>query len=125
MGTYLHRITKSYFKSIPPNELPEAVENYIDTPDLSAVEGVPSKYWVITGDVVSEMSQEEKNTVDFMTLNDQREAAVNEMIDGLESDLRQLVRLIMSELNILRAEHGLAPRTLAQLKTAIRNGYGN
>lgn len=125
MGTYLHRITKSYFKSIPPNELPEAVENYIDTPDLSAVEGVPSKYWVITGDVVSEMSQEEKNTVDFMTLNDQREAAVNEMIDGLESDLRQLVRLIMSELNILRAEHGLAPRTLAQLKTEIRNGYGN
>jgi len=125
MGNYLHRITKRFLESIPPDELPEAVENYISKPDMSAVDGVPSKYWVITDDVISEMSQEEKDAVDANALSDRRDAAVSGMMDELESDLRQLVRLMMSEINILRAEHGLPARTLAQLKTAIRNGYGN
>lgn len=30
-------------------------------------------------------------------------------------------KVVMSELNILRAQHGLNPRTLAQLKTAMAN----
>lgn len=125
MGNYLHRVTKRYLISIPPNELPEALENYISGPDLSPVAGIPSKYWIVTDDVVSEMSQEEKDFVDASTLSSQRDAAVDEMMDGLESNLRQLVRLMISEINILRTEHGLPARTLAQLKMAIRDGYGN
>lgn len=125
MGNFLHRTTKRYFKSIPPDELPESIANYISMPDMSAVIGVPSKYLVITGDVVSEMSQAEKDTVDAAALVARREAAINEMIDNLEGDLRQLVRLIISELNILRTQHGLPDRTMAQFKTQIRNGYGS
>jgi hypothetical protein len=33
-------------------------------PDLTAVGGVPEKYWVLTGDVVSEMDQASKDAVD-------------------------------------------------------------
>lgn len=32
-----------------------------------------------------------------------------------------IVKAIVGEINLLRAQHGLAPRTLAQVKTAIRN----
>lgn len=125
MGTFLHRITKSYLQSISPNELPESIENYISMPDMSAVAGVPERYWRITGDVVSEMNQEEKDAVDAASLDIRRDAAAAEMIDNLEGDLRQLVKLILSELNILRAQHGLSNRTMAQFKTQIRNGYGS
>ena len=108
-----------------PASLSEDVSNYISMPDLSAVEGVPNKYWVITGDIVSEMSQAEKDTVDVTILDAQRDAMVNAAIDNLESDLRQIVKLMVQEINILRAEHDLPDRTLAQLKTVLRNSYGS
>lgn len=94
-------------------------------PDMSAVEGVPSKYWVIIGDVVSEMNQGEKDAVDAVALTARRDAAVNAAVDEVEGDLRQIVKLMISEINILRAEHSLPDRTLAQFKSQIRNGYGS
>lgn len=125
MGNFLHRTTKVYLQSVPYNELPEPLANYISMPDLSAVEGVPSKYWIITGDIVTEMNQAEKDVVDAAILVARRDRAVNAMIDSLEGNLRQLVKLMISEINILRAEHGLPDRTMAQFKTQIRNGYGS
>jgi len=35
--------------------------------------------------------------------------------------LKAFAEIIMDELNILRDQHGLAPRTMAQLKTAMKN----
>ena len=125
MGNYLHRTTKQYFQSISPAGFSEPLANYISMPDMSAVVGVPSKYLVITGDIVSEMSQEEKDAVDAAALIDRRDSAVATMIDNLEGDLRQLVRLMISEINILRAQHDLPDRTMAQFKSQIRNGYGS
>lgn len=125
MGNYLHRTTKSYCVSVSPTTLPWPLGEYISMPDMTAVEEVPSKYWIINGDVVTKMSQEEKDVVDAEALTTRRDSAVNGVIDNLESDLRQLVRLIISELNILRAEHNLPDRTMAQFKSQIRNGYGN
>ena len=125
MGAYLHRTTKQYFQSTSPASLPEALVNYIDNPDMSAVEGVSSKYWIVTGDIVTEMSQVEKDTIDAATLTAKREAAVNAMIDNFEGNSRQLVKLMISEINILRSQHGLSDRTMAQFKAQIRNGYGS
>ena len=125
MGAYLHRATKQYFQSTSPASLPEPLVNYISNPDMSAVKGVPSKYWVITDDAVTEMSQAEKDAVDATELIERRDSAVTGMIENLEGDLRQLVRLIISELNILRSQHGLPDRTMAQFKQQIRNGYGS
>jgi hypothetical protein len=36
-------------------------------------------------------------------------------------ELIAFVKVMMDEINILRAQHGLAPRTFAQLKAAIKN----
>jgi len=124
MGNFLHRTTKAYLQSTSPGSLPEALANYISMPDMSAVEGVPSKYWVITGDTVSEMSQAEKDAVDEAVLSSQRDSAVETAIEDLEGNYRQLVKLMLKEINILRAKHNLADRTIAQFKTQIRNGYG-
>ena len=123
MGSFLHRTTKQYLQSADPNELPEDLSNYISAPDLSAVAGVPVKYWKIVGDVVTEMSQAEKDAVDAAILDTARNNAVAEL-DNLEGILRQVLLIIMSEINTLRSEHGLSARTLQQLKTAIRNSFG-
>lgn len=135
---WIHRTKKTYIERSSPRTMEAnyglsfvdaqgaAVSNaeWIYNPDMSAVEGVPAKYLVITGNVVSEMSQAEKDAVDAATLEAKRDKAVA-VIDNLEGDLRQLVRLMISELNILRVEHGLPNRTMTQFKSQIRNGYGS
>ena len=137
MGDYLHRTSKQYFESWSPNDLPEPLANYIEDPDLSAVVGVPRRYWVITGDVVSEMSQPEKDAVDAAILEAARDAAIQEEIDNLESVVRQLTKLMVDEINILRQQFNtttaevvqatnttFTDRTLAQVRTQLRNDLG-
>lgn len=124
MPNYVHRTTKQYLQSWSPNDLPEPLANYIENPDLSAVIGVPSIYWIITGDVITEMSQAEKDAVDEAILSAGRDAAIEAEIDNLESVMRQLVKLIVDELNILRQQHSLADRTLAQVRTQLRDDLG-
>ena len=125
MPRWLHRTTKQLLVSVPSADLPEVQANYIKEPDMSPVAGVSSIYWTITGDIVSEMSQGEKDAVDAAALTARRDSAVDRAVDDLEGDLRQLVKLMISEINILRAQHSLADRTIAQFKTQIRNGYGS
>jgi hypothetical protein len=137
MGNYLHRTTKQYLQSWSPNDLPDPLANYIEEPDLSAVEGVPNRYWIITGDVITEMSQGEKDALDAQALSDGRDAAIQEQIDGLDSVMRQLTKLFVSEINILRQQFNtttgetnqvtdtaFADRTLAQVRTQLRNDLG-
>ena len=137
MPNYLHRTTKQYLRSVSPASLPEPVENYIFMPDLSAVEGVPNRYWKITGDVVNEMTQGEKDTVDMQALNDSRDAIIAE-IDNLESIIRALTKILVSEINILRQQFNattgevqqlttttFADRTLSQVRNQLRNDLGS
>lgn len=136
---WIHRTKKTYIERSSPRTMEAnydlsfvdaqgvAVSNaeWIYNPDMSAVVGVPSKYLVIIGDIVTEMSQAKKDTVDAALLAARRDAMVNAVIDNLEGDLHQLVKLMISEINILRSQHGLPDRTMAQFKTQIRNGYGS
>jgi len=62
MGDVLNRTTKELKLSVNSPDFPTAT--WIINPDLSALSGVASKYWNIVEDVVSEMSQSEKDTVD-------------------------------------------------------------
>ncbi len=137
MGNYLHRTTKAFLRSFSPNELLEPLANYIEDPDLSAVAGVPSIYWIIIGDVISEMSQGEKDTLDAFLLSAARDAEIQAEIDGLESTMRQLAKMFVSELNVLRQQFNtttaevqqatdtnFADRTLAQVKQQLRNDLG-
>lgn len=124
MGDYVHRTTKSYLRSVSPNALPEPLANYIEEPDLSNVVGIPSMYWIIDGDTISEMSQGEKDAVDAAIISASRDAEIQAEIDNLESVMRQLTILMIDEINILRAEHALPDRTFAQVKTQLRSSLG-
>ena len=121
MGDYLHRTTKQYLQSASPNDLPEPLANYIESPDLSAVEGVPNIYWVITGDDVTEMSQAQKDAVDAVILSNARDGAIQIEIDNLESVMRQLTKLIVSEINILRQQFNATTAEVQQLTTTTFN----
>lgn len=138
MGNFLHRTTKRLYLSTSPNELPEILANYIEEPDLSGVVGVASIYWIITGDVITEMSAGEKTAVDNAMLSDSRDGAVQDAIDQVESIPRQLLLLMIDEINALRQQINattaesadlttttLPDRTLAQVKTQIRNNLGS
>lgn len=136
MPDYLHRTTKQYLQSISPNDLPELEANYIYMPDLSAVEGVPNKYWKITGDVVSEMSQAEKDVVDAQEEQDRYDEIIARL-DDTEDILRAMVTLMIDEINILRQQFNtstaevpqlttttFADRTFEQFKSQMRNLLG-
>ena len=120
MPNYLHRTTKEYLTSVSPISLAEPEANYIQDPDMSPIAGFGSVYWIITGDLVSLMSLAEREAVDAAALIAARDAVANG-IDALESYGRAFALVIMDEINILRGQHGLADRTPAQLKSALRN----
>lgn len=62
MSSVVHRVTKEHRPSAHTPDYP--VADWIINPDLTALVGVPQKYWKIVGDLVLEMIQAEKNAVD-------------------------------------------------------------
>jgi len=66
MATVLHRTNKEVLYSVNTPDYSDV--DWIINPDLVYVLGVPKKYWKITGDVVSEMNQSEKDIVDAALL---------------------------------------------------------
>jgi general stress protein CsbA len=121
MASVLNRTTKVYLASANTPDYP--VAEWIIEPDMSAVVGYPSKYWVITGDIVSLMPVEEREAVDFNEMQIARDSTANRM-DNIEDIIRALALATLDEINNLRSLHSLAPRTGAQLKTAVRNKLG-
>ena len=122
MPAYLHRITKAYRRSV--SEVEADPINDIREPDLSAVVGFDSRYWTITGDVVTLMAPAERAAVDAAELEARRDGAVAQ-VDEAEDILRAVVLVIRDELNahaakinaILTAIDGNS--TLATIRTAI------
>ena len=124
MPNYVHRTTKAYLTSTSPASLPEAEVNYIEDPDLSAVTGFASIYWIITGDVVTLMDQAARDAVDAALLSANRDSTAD-VLDQVESLDRAFALVILDEINTLRALHSLADRSIAQLKTVLRNKLGS
>jgi len=115
---YLHRTTLQYLQSIAEADLPEVIANYIEYPDLSAAAGVPTKYWVVTGDVISEMDQADKDVVDAAKA---QEIEANEILELDSGILRRFVLVLLDEINRSRVADGANEVTIAQLKNAMRN----
>ena len=148
MPLYVHRTTKQVLPSTSPAALTEPEANYIKDPDLSAVAGFSSIYWIITGDIVSLMTQAERDAVDAAQLTANRDSTAAQL-DQLEGVFRAFALALLDELNrhssrvtaILDAIDGannlagvktaiaaipdLPQRTVAQLKAAIRNKLGS
>ena len=62
MAHVLHRTSKQYLESVNTPDYPTV--DWIRGPDLSAVTGFASKYWIVNGDVVTLMSPAQRATVD-------------------------------------------------------------
>lgn len=84
MATVLNRSTKEIRKSVNTPDYP--VDAWIRNPDLSEVEGVDPKYWKISGDLVQEMSQAEKDVVDASELDEYKAAKIAK-IDARTAEL--------------------------------------
>ena len=122
MAAVLNRTTKSYIPSANTPDYP--VAEWIINPDMNAVAGQPSIYWVITGDVVTLMDQAQRDAVDAQLLNTSRDntAAV---LSEPEQYPRGYALVALDELNAhaLKVNSILdavdAATTLADLKTRV------
>ena len=119
MGHFVHRTNKTEHNSASPNSLPEPVANYISEPDMSAVAGEPSKYWIITGDVITLMSEAARDAVDIAEETAQLDS-ISDDLDQTRSIMRAFAEVVLDQVNDLRADHGRNALTLGQLKTAVR-----
>ena len=117
MANVLHRTTKRYLRSVNTPDYP--VVDWIINPDLSAVVGFDARYWEISGDTVSLMDQAARDAVDAAALSATKDAVADEL-DAQTTVMRAFAEVVVDEINILRAQHSLPDRTLAQLKTAVR-----
>ena len=144
MPAWLHRTSKQVLRSVASADLLEAIANYIEEPDLSAVAGQPVKYWVITGDTVSLVNQATRDAIDAAELVALRDSLADE-IDAVETYTRAFALVILDEFNAtaskineilgaIDASNNVAQiksniaaitnrptRTAAQLKDDVRN----
>lgn len=123
MPTYLHIPTKTLYPSVSEAEGYDGDADYLKNPDLSAVAGVPRRYWKINRGKVSEMTVAEKAAVDAADETEQKRRMTDELgdVNGLE---RQTLRYLLGLINVERARHGDPAVSLADAETAIQNGRG-
>jgi hypothetical protein len=145
VANVLNRTTKQFIPSANTTEYP--VEFWIIEPNMTAVVGQPSKYWIISGDVVSLMNQAQRDAVDAAELSAARDETALR-VDQVEDIIRALSLTLLDELNmhtgrtnailtaidnggtLAQVKTGIAAivdlptRTIAQLKTTLRNKLG-
>ena len=105
------------------NGIDEAEYNHVKT----LFKTVPQQHIKIVANSPEEMTSQEKTAVNDAMASAQTLSIRNgakSQLDGF-GDVslyqRAFADILKDEINILRAQHGLAPRTLTQLKNAIKN----
>jgi hypothetical protein len=126
MGNFVNRTDLSqYRRSVNDPE-------FLDPPWLYVPPGsnnevllttVVPQYLTIAGDIISEVDQATKDAIDAAALEASRDDTANRM-DNIEDIVRAFAMVTLDEINVLRAEHALPDRTLAQMKTAVRGKLG-
>lgn len=117
MSQVTHRITLAHRTSVN-------TPDFIDPPwahnlDRSPVEGVPTRYHKIAGDVLSVMDAAEQAVVDAALEEARKDGQANQL-DSATDLLVAFALVMLDEVNALRSNAGLSTRTVAQLKTAIK-----
>ena len=117
MAKVLHRESKVIRESVNTPDFP--VKDWIINPDMKNVEGVPVRHWKISGNDIEIMSQAERDIVDALNAEKTKDSILN----SFDSDdiPRLISSALISEINLLRAQHGLPLRTVSQLKEYIRS----
>ena len=138
MADVLNRTTNQFLTSVNTPDFPTA--DWIINPDLSAVTGFASKYWIITGDVVTLLDQAARDAVDAAELAQKilDDKTFEKLRYDLELAIKALALITKDEINILRdamttlsteanavagsiTVHNLPDRTNTQLKNAFEN----
>ena len=118
---WLNRITKEQRRSVAPADMPPPLSDWIEEPDLSAVDGFPSRYWEIAGDAVLLMDQASRDALDAVADQAAIDRAVSQLDPAPDHDL---LRAISAEtvflINQLRNAHSQPPITGAQFRAAVR-----
>lgn len=152
MANVIHRTTLQFLRSVNDPDYPEPTWKH--NPDMSAVAGVPNIYWKAPADWNApgagpvEMTAGEKAAVDTAILEAARDGK-SAQFDDLESEFRQLALATLGEVNRLSGalnDLGAAivggsnlsqiqtaitalgnepTRTIEQLRTVIRGGFGS
>ena len=113
MANVVHRTTKEYRRSVNTPDFDSGT--WIINPDMTALVGVPNKYWNISGDLVTEMSQNEKDTLDAA------EAVANEASDrGVHKD--HIDNLRWQSLFVWLADNTQTTKTAGEIQTDIEYG---
>jgi len=125
MANVLNRTTKEYRRSV--NDPEYSPVDWIINPDLSAVAGFPSEYWVIAGDVVTLMSKAERDAVDAAAAKAEVDRDRLDQKSRMDKErlLKAMAVYFAKEINILRAAHGLAPRSAADVRDGIKAEVDN
>lgn len=135
---WVNRTTKQHLSRMSPGDMSlefggsfvgadgnaASTVEWIYNPDITLVSDHPTKYWVIVGDAISLMSQAEQDVITATELDNERDNTVG-TLDSTEDLLRAFALTLLDEINTLRSQHSLAPRTIAQLKSAIRAKLGS
>jgi len=114
----------SYLQRVDPAPYRTRTDALIE-PDLSAVTEPDFHHWKHVAGSIVDMTQAEKDALDAAiaaAADAHTRSAAQQMLQGFEGQalfLRAFADIIKDEINLLRAEHGLAPRTLLQLRNAI------
>lgn len=122
MASVLNRTTKQLLGSVNTPEYPTV--DWIIDPDLDAVAGFDSRYWIITGDVVTLMNPTARAAADAAALEALRDATAAEL-DQMEGVLRAFMLTVLDEFNAHAAKINAiltaidAGSTLASVKTNI------
>jgi len=96
MADVLHRTTREYRQSVNTPDYP--IEDWIIDPDLSAVTGFDSRYWIVTGDTVALLSESERQALDLADEASRLDTLAAE-IEQQQTIMRALAEVLLDELN--------------------------
>lgn len=125
MPDYVHTTTLDLYRSQWPQPA-GTVE--LTRAEYNAASAIPPQYRKWSGSAVKEMTQAEKDAVDAAleaarraALRTEADANLSVNRDDRSLIIRALAKTILDEINILRAQHSLTPRTFSQMVTAVQN----
>ena len=124
-GNVLNRTTLRYAEDVELDNYP--VEDWVHDPDMSGVDMDWPRYWVLTGDVVSEMNTSEKIAHDATDLPDIIASKVQQLDDDvgayvrLHYPTRRMMMLLMLSLEATDSAYTNRKAYLAPLMTWIKS----
>lgn len=96
MPTVLNRTTKQLKYSASEAEHP--IQDWIYNPNLSAVQGFDSKYWIIDGDSVLLMSEAQRQAVDAEIKDSEQQSIINSIEQPLDV-LKYIILFLLDKIN--------------------------